>query len=768
MKSQLIIVFAGALLWQISALAAGGAPGRAAAGANEPAPVVWDSPSADARGSMPLGNGDITLNAWVDPSGDLLFYIGKSDAWEENARLAKVGLVRVRLQPSLLTAGTKFRQELSPARGEMTVTATPPSGSPVKLRLWVDANNPVVNVEVKSMAPIAATASFELWRKSRETLPSVECSDVENDARVGNKGRRPTIVEPDTVLHVDDGIGWYHHNARSNGPNETLEFQDLPMPGFRDPLLNRTFGALIRSPFARRVDDRTLESPPATRHLFSIYVVTRHPADPDRWLAAVREEASRAERTSLQAHRRAHLAWWRAFWNRSHVQIAPAASAADRNAPATVTRGYALQRYVTACAGRGAFPIKFNGSLFTVPWPGQPGDADFRRWGPGYWWQNTRLAYYPLCASGDFEMMQPLIRMYSGDMLALSLFRTKRYFGFEDAAYFPECVCFWGTVFPDTYGWETPAAERTDKLQTAGWHKREWVGGLEYAFLLLDYYAYTGDRAFVKSTLLPTAMPLLRFFDRYYRTGADGRLMMEPSQALETWWDCTNPMPEIAGLQAVTQRLLALPDGLLPTSDRRYLETLLRKIPPLPTREVDGCRLLAPAARYASKSNSENPELYAVFPFRLVSFEKPNASLGIEALHRRVDRGASGWRQDDLFMACLGLTDEARANVVERASHWDTACRFPAFWGPNYDWTPDQDHGNVLLAAVQTMLLQCEGDKIFVLPAWPSDWNVDFKLHAPSKTVVEGVFKEGRLLSLKVTPESRRADVVLPHSLTAP
>ncbi len=31
--------------------------------------------------SMPLGNGDIGLNVWVDPGGDLLFYISKTDAW---------------------------------------------------------------------------------------------------------------------------------------------------------------------------------------------------------------------------------------------------------------------------------------------------------------------------------------------------------------------------------------------------------------------------------------------------------------------------------------------------------------------------------------------------------------------------------------------------------------------------------------------------------------------------------------------------------------
>jgi len=44
--------------------------------------------------------------------------------------------------------------------------------------------------------------------------------------------------------------------------------------------------------------------------------------------------------------------------------------------------------------------------------------------------------------------------------------------------------------------------------------------------------------------------------------------VMHPSQALETWWDCTNPMPEIAGLHAVIDRLLALPGDLLPAASR--------------------------------------------------------------------------------------------------------------------------------------------------------------------------------------------------------
>jgi hypothetical protein len=59
------------------------------------------------------------------------------------------------------------------------------------------------------------------------------------------------------------------------------------------------------------------------------------------------------------------------------------------------------------------------------------------------------------------------------------------------------------------------------------------------------------------------------------------------------------------------------------------------------------------------------------------------------------------------------------------------------------------------------MLLQCDGDRIVLLPAWPRDWDVSFKLNAPRRTTVECVFRNGAVERLEVRPESRKADVVL-------
>jgi hypothetical protein len=904
--------------------------------------VAWDSPSANHHGSMPLGNGDIALNAWMTKDGDLHFYIGKTDAWDDNARLLKVGKVRIHFEPNPIVPGQVFRQELKLREGCIEIT-TGDAGASKQLtighrqsaiRLWVDANNPVIHVTADSVTPMEATAFAEVWRTNQCELAEVQVSDVMNEHGKPQSKHAPTILEPDTLLTEQrDRIGWFHHNVKSVGPEMLAQVQGLT--GFRqpDPLLHRTFGALVTADKGERLDDRRLRSPRGNSHRFSIFVLTRHPATPEQWLAGMDETIGRVEAQPFASRRQAHNDWWSAFWDRSWIRASAnstskpsLASLMPRNAhpvrigmdqgdgnkfagelgrvsifneavpeseiqtlarserhllegkqklmcsrnalgtvsdsagwdfgsgltveawvkpqklpdggarlvdkitaggsdgflldthpgnsirficgdtilqqadalpadrwshvaavadsaaggcrlyvngklvanstgavmgdeAAYVSQMYHLQRFITACAGRGAFPIKFNGTLFTVPPGPTEQDPDYRLWGPGYWWQNTRLPYISLCASGDFDLQRPLFHMYADELLPLCKYRTKLYLG-HDGAYYPECIMFWGAVFSDTYGW-TPFEQRPDKLQEGGWHKWEWVGGLELCWMMLDYYEHTFDREFLRQTALPFSREILTFFEQQYPTNAQGKLVMHPSQAVETWWRCTNAMPELAGCIAVTERLLALPAELAPASERELWQRLHAKLPAIPLREVKGKQALAPAEFFADKRNIENPELYPVFPFRLFAFNRPNADWALAALEHRWDRGDSGWRQDGIFMAYLGLAEDARKGLVSRARSHDRGERFPAFWGPNYDWTPDQDHGGVLMKEFQSMLMQTDGRQIFLLPAWPKGWDVEFKLHAPQQTIMEGVVRGGKMASLRVTPESRRRDVTI-------
>ena len=718
--------------------------------------VVWNAPSKDAWGTMPAGNGDISLNVWVEESGDLLFYIGKTDSWDDNGRLLKLGRVRVKISPNPYLHTKAFLQTLR--LQDATIDVRYGEGDElVNVQVWVDAYHPVIHVLVDGRQPVEATASIELWRTETYELPTIEVSDVHFDQALPDKKHFPTVVEPDTVLSAQAGrIGWYHRNKKSVGPALCAKLQDMEGFGQPDPILFRTFGAVIKAENAERIDDFNLRSPQAVSHQFSIYILTKHPASPDEWLKAVDDVIGSAEKIPFQERRRAHQAWWEEFWKRSWVDVHSMSTDDDAY---VVSRAYNLQRFINACAGRGFYPIKFNGSIFTVPHPGSPGDADYRRWGPGYWWQNTRLPYMSMCTSGDFDLLPSLFRMYSQEVLEMAKYRTKHYFG-HAGAYLNECVYFWGAAFNESYGW-TLKEKREVKINESRWHRWEWQGGIELTHMMLDYYEHTLDEGFLRRTVLPFAREILTFYDVHYPVNDKGKIVMDSSQALETWWDCVNPMPEIAGILAVTERLLDLAGEKADEIEHALWQRLHDKMPDLPTREVDGKHMLAPAEKFATKQNIENPELYAVFPYRRVAVGRPNMELAIEALNNRWDKGNFGWRQEDIFMAYLGLTDQAREYLVGRARNKHEGSRFPAFWGPNYDWIPDQDHGGVLLKALQAMLMQTDGRKIYLLPAWPKDWDVDFKLHVPYRTTLEGKVIKGKVVGFIVQPSSRRKDVII-------
>lgn len=717
--------------------------------------VSWKSPSKDFNGSMPIGNGDIGLNVWIEENGDLLFYIGKTDSWGDNARLLKIGKVRIKLLPAPQIPLQNFIQTLHLENSTIIIKY-----NDHEIKVWVDANNPVINIEILSNEEIDSFAEIELWRTKPTELPSIEVSDVMFDHNIENKQIAPTIVEPDSVFsNLDNSIGWFHYNKKSIGPSFTAKQQGLENFERLDPLLGRIFGAIITSINPKKINNNKLLSQSSKKHHFSIYVSTEHPSSSKQWTKNLKNTIAAIEKVNIDQRFENHRLWWQNFWNRSWIFVT--SNNSDKKSSEetfTVTQSYILQRYINACNGRGAYPIKFNGSIFNVPYKDAPGNADYRRWGPGYWWQNIRLPYYSMCTSGDYDLMRPLFKMYVKDLFELFKYRTKLYMNI-DGIFIPECIYFWGETFTESYGL-TPFDQRDDKLQESRWHKYEWVSGLELTYLMLDYYEYLMDENFLKEYVLPFTNQIITFFDQFYKT-ENGKLKMEPSQSAETWWKCTNPMPELAGLHSILNRLIKLDKDLVDDEMKNYWQNVKQKLPDLPTHEVNKIVMLAPAEIFEEKMNIENPELYAVFPFQLINFNSENKDLAINAFIHRLDRGNWGWRQDDLFASYLSLTDTTKKYLIERSKNKNVDSRFPAFWGPNYDWTPDQTHGGVIMKTLQSMIIQNDGENIYLLPSWPEDWNVEFKLYAPYETVIEGTYNDGQLIINKVTPEYRSENIII-------
>ncbi|MCX6972336.1 MAG: DUF5703 domain-containing protein [Verrucomicrobia bacterium] len=900
--------------------------------------VIWTSPSKDYNGSMPIGNGDLAANVWVEPTGDLIFYISKSDTWTgggPDPELLKLGRVRVRLDKPLFEEGSTFSQELDLKTGSITIHSS--LGDQTRdIRFWIDANRPVVHVDIESSAPCTAEIALESWRAEGKYLRG---------------GARKDIILP------SDGetVRWYQRNEQSIY-KQTMINQHMGgfVDQFHDPLLHRTFGGLISGEGLKSKDEKTLvTAAPAKKIHVSIHALTAQTKTPEDWLAQLEQQRKTVDAVPREKAWPAHVKWWEAFWQRSWIGVTQAVAPAkpivrsmipsndlnfrigetrnggekfqgevgrvsilsralsdgeiktmagsqaqdvgvkeqdilfsssgqlylhiensdvwtdrpgmtleawikpgdisvpgrilDKTTPGddagflldtypgdglrliagdrqftvpkcliadqwshvavavdatqermeiylngeriagqksekvksdfdeafAVSQAYTLQRWIQACAGRGAYPIKFNGSLFTVDamdeyWhlpEGRYIGPDYMRWGGPYWFQNTRLIYWPMLYSGDYDQMVPLFTMYR-NMLPLLKARAHHYFG-HDGVHFSETTQIWGLNRDADFGSDNP-----DFYPTSGYMKYNWDCGLELSTMLLAYYQHTEDAAFVKETLLPIADQVVTFYEQHYKRDKDGKLHISPSQALETWQTAEDPVPVVAGLRVVLTGLLALPEPLTTSQQRERWKRVLGEVKEIPLADEAGKKWVKPAHVFSNKRNSENAEMYAVFPYPVYGVGKPDLEIGLETYARRENKRTGGWQQDAIQAALLGLTEDAKAfllqnvttenlmgGVNEKAKRADS--RFPAFWGPNFDWIPDQCNGSVILATLQYMLMQTDGKKILLLPAWPQEWNAEFKLHAPHQTTVEGRVVNGALVDLKVTPESRRKDVVV-------
>ena len=717
--------------------------------------VVWNTPSENEHGSMPIGNGDLAANVWMLPSGDLLFYISKSDAWNENSTLSKLGRIRLKTSPAFIQPGEKFTQTLNLNDGTISFS----SGNKTIL-FWIDANRPLIHLDITSPESLTAEASLEIWRTAYREIKGPE---LKNGVRALVSRDGPSnytvAVDPDTIMPPGkNSITWYHRNTRSCFP-ATLKAQHLEplLDKISDPLINRTFGAVMQANNMQPKNKTTLAGKsPAKKFSITITALTAQTATPQQWL----EKLNRAQHKALAVQRpnalQDHRAWWHAFWQRSHILLTGTPDAQ------AVGRAYNLQRWITASAGRGAYPIKFNGSLFTVgdvhDRGAGPLNADYRRWGACYWFQNTRLIYWPMLNSGDFDMMHPLWKMYR-DSLPLMQARTHIYFH-HDGIFCPETMYFWGTYANNDFGWHNKG-----NYPVNSYIRYYWDSGIELSLMMIEYFKYTGNRKFVTNTLLPIASEVITFYDQHYQRDANGKIRFNPAMSLETWHKAVNPLPLVVGLKTVINALIALPTNLTTPDQRKQWQRVLTELPDIPLATESGKTWIKPAQQYAKKANCENPELYAVFPYRAYTKYKPNLDVALETWKRRRVKRTGGWTQDSIQAAMLGLTEQAKNYVVKNATTKDTNSRFPAFWGPNFDWTPDQDHGSVLMIALQTMLMQCQGNKIYLLPAWPKDWNAEFKLHAPGNTTIQGRVENGKVLDLKVNPPERRKDIV--HFVTS-
>lgn len=705
---------------------------------------VWDTASTTGSlESMPIGNGDITANVWVESEGDLMMYVGKSDTWSEATRLLKVGRLRISLSPNPFAKDTDFSQELNLLTGSIIIKAKGKADN-VEIRIWADALNPAINVETDSRNPIDIKCTTELLRPTAVEFHGGGANPLASSFRGVADSPTAPAESSDVLASTEDQIRWYHRNS-SSFFRTILEHQNVGelAEKYQDPYLGLTFGASVSGNDMKASSDSTLSTTrKVKKNLIRIVALTDQTDSVEKWKQLLDNTVVDVASTPVSTQWKRHCSWWNSFWDRSWIFLS------GDDAAQKITEGYLLQRYMIACQSRGAYPVKFNGGSLTFDYKGKNGD--YRNWGPGYWYQNNRLIYWPLTTSGDYEMKKPWFDMYMA-MLPLQKDITKKYYG-HDGAFFPETLNFFGGYIQDDWGWNN-----TGTASQTRWIRYHYESSLEMLAEMLNYYDYTRDTDFASSHIIPFATEVIRFYDRHWPT-INQEYRFIPANSLEQYWDCLNPIDYISGLNFDIDELMRLTGDLASPETLEEWRRVKRQLHPLPKSE-DRSRL-TPAEEYGQDRNFENPQCYAIWPFKLFGKHQPEYDVALNTFRDRKFKTSNCWSQCAIQAARLGLAEEMPELLLHNANAKDPRVRFPAFWNPGSDYVPDFDNGGVLMLGAQTMLLDNLGDSIILLPALPENWEADFKLNAPAKTTIRGKAKGTAILSLDVWPTERRKDII--------
>lgn len=698
----------------------------------KPKDYVWTTQSQNSAGSMPCGGHDVGMNVWVE-NGDILFYVSKSGMLDENNTLLKAGRFRLNIKGQPFS-GTDFEQRLCLDDGAIYI-----KGKGISIRLWADVYQPKVFVEMNATHKADVTLSYESWRYKDRPVTKAECQQGSYKWNIP----ADCTTFADSIKAAKSSIDFWHTNRSYTVFDYTVsrEGLDTIKDELYNPIGGKTFGGSITMPGFKftGTSTGTYASTDYKAWHYSATGIRQATVSIDLYTGETASTALSAKKSKAQSTK-----WWHQFWQRSFITA--------EGEGATMARNYELFRYMLGCNAYGEYPTKFNGSLFTFDPvyadPKCPFTPDFRKWGGGTMTaQNQRLVYWPMLKSGDTDMMKAQFDTYLR-MLPNATRRTKFYWN-HDGASFSEQIENCGLPNPTEYGKHKPGDD--PGMDRNAWLEYQWDTALEFCSMIMQAHKYSGmDIAEYEPLIRQT----LIFFDEHYQyiakklgvkpLNADGKLMLYPSSGCETYKMAYNPSSVIAALKTVAEQWIEYKGD--------SLNNFLSRIPPIPLRTIEGDTCIAPAIVWARIQNIETPQLYPVFPWRVYGMGRENLHIArntyLKDPHAVEMHSTKGWKQDNIWAACLGLTDEAFKLNKEKLA--DGPYRFPAFWDPGYDWAPDCNKGGASMIGLQEMLLQEKPDGgLLLFPAWPKNINAKFRLKATGGRTVEAEIKNGTIIENK-------------------
>lgn len=140
---------------------------------------------------------------------------------------------------------------------------------------------------------------------------------------------------------------------------------------------------------------------------------------------------------------------------------------------------------------------------------------------------------------------------------------------------------------------------------------------------MIDYYEFTNDQAYFKNELLPFIKEIVMFYNSHYQKDTSGKISIQPAQSLETYFEgVINPLPEVAGLHSVLNKLIEHEHIIADTSFMEEVIAMKKVLPEIPTKQINGSIALAPGYNLGERTNIENLNFMLFFLIGFMVWER--------------------------------------------------------------------------------------------------------------------------------------------------
>src|SRR5450631_2076641 len=567
--------------------------------------VVLQSPNSQPAQSMPLGNGVLGAAAWS--ASGLTVQLNRTDTFPDRKSVGQVVLSSL----TSLTGASNYVGVVNLYDGMFVE-----HGGGVTASTYVRADKDELVVDVAGANPSQTqTVQVHLW-----------------------SGRSPSTAASGSVATLSET--WVDNGGAGTS--------------------NQTFGTLAaltangQNVQASVVNSQTIQVTfkPNADGTFRVLVGAPKWTGGNAMSTAQSFLGSDAQMSS-SALSSAHLSWWHNFWS----QVALMKLSSSDNAAQYFENVRMVNLYTAAAESRGQFPGSQAGvgDLFSY-------SQDSHQWVPSdYWEWNLRMQVDANLGAGAFSLNTPYFQLYSQNLSNIETWTNQHVPGHSGAC-IPETMRFNGNGY---YGVGTgfgASNASCDSTISPSFNSLTLTSGTEVSLWIWQQYLYTGDQTFLSNNY-PVMSAVAQFLLSYAKTGSDGYLHTNPTNAHETQWGVNDSVTDISAMQSlfpvvikaatllnrdsslVSQLQAAIPHILpYPRTDTATKNQLLTA-----SSDASGNDMIAPSYQPAAgKHNVENLGLETVWPYGLIGDNSSLTSLAIRTYNSRVTQTSPDWSFDPL------------------------------------------------------------------------------------------------------------------------